>query len=53
VQKSDKIKGKWAELPGVLWVYKTTKRVPTGETSFSLAYEIETIISVDISMSTL
>jgi len=50
----DKIKGKWLEkLPGVLWAYRTTKRVPTGETPFSLAYRIESIISVDISMSTL
>ena len=32
-------KGKWAEkLSGVLWAYRTTKRVLTGETSFSLAY---------------
>ena len=32
-----KAKGKWVEqLSGVLWAYWTTKRIPTGETSFSL-----------------
>ena len=50
----DRAKGKWAEkLPGVLWAYKTIKRVPTGETPFSLAYGTEVIIPVDISMPTL
>ena len=38
------------KLPGVLWAYKTTKRVPTGETPFSLVYGTEAVISVDISM---
>jgi len=38
-------KGKWAEkLSGVLWAYRTTKRVPTSETSFSLAYRTKAII---------
>ena len=32
-------KGVWPdELPGVLWVYRTTMRTPTGETPFKLAY---------------
>ena len=38
--------------PEVLLAYKTTKRVPIGETSFSLAYGTEAIIPVDISMPT-
>jgi len=47
-------KGKWAEkLPGVLWAHKTTKRVPIGETPFSLAYGTKAITPVDISMPTL
>jgi len=46
-----KAKGKWVEqLLGVLWVYRTTKRIPTGETLFSLAYWTEAIIPVDICM---
>ena len=32
------------ELPGVLWVYKTTMRTPTGETPFKLVYGSEAII---------
>jgi len=48
------VKGKWAEkLPRVLWAYRTTKRIPTGETTFSLAYETEVVIPVDICMPTL
>ena len=44
----------WAEkLSGMLWAYRTTKRVPTGEMPFSLAYGMEVIIPVDISMPTL
>ena len=41
------------EILAVLWAYRTTKRVPTRETPFSLAYGTEAIIPVDISMSTL
>jgi len=41
------------KLPGVLWAYRTTKRVPTGEIPFSLVYGTEAIILVDISMPTL
>jgi len=41
------------ELLGVLWAYKTTKRVPTGEIPFSLAYGTEAIIPVNVSMPTL
>ena len=36
------------KLPGVLWAYQTTKRIPTDETLFSLEYGTEAIISVDI-----
>jgi len=50
----DIAKGKWAEkLPKVPWAYRTTKRVPTGKTSYSLANETEEIILIDISMLTL
>ena len=47
----NKAKGKWVEkLSGVLWAYRITKRDPTGETPFSLAYRMEAIILVDIGM---
>jgi len=50
----DKAKGKWVEkLPGVLWAYRTIKRVLIKETPFSLAYRTEAIILVDICMPTL
>lgn len=32
-------KGEWAEeLPGVLWVYRTSTKTPIGESPFTLAY---------------
>jgi len=37
----------------VFWAYSTTKRVPTGETLYSLAYGMIKIIPVDINMLTL
>jgi len=50
----DKAKGKGAKkLSGVLWAYRTTKRIPTGETLFLVAYGTEAIIPVNISMPTL
>ena len=50
----EKAKGKWVEkLPGVLWAYRTTKRVPTGEMSFSLAYGAEAVILAEVYMPTL
>ncbi|XP_075099396.1 uncharacterized protein LOC142176186 [Nicotiana tabacum] len=42
-------KGKWPEvLPGVLWAYKTTAKTSTGETPFSLVYDVEALIPVEI-----
>ena len=50
----DRAKGKWAKkLPGVFWAYRTTKRILTRETPFSLAYGTEAVIPIDISMLTL
>jgi hypothetical protein len=50
----DRAKGKWVEkLPGVLWAYRTTKRVPTGETPFSLAYGAEAVIPAEVYVPTL
>ncbi|KAM1212165.1 hypothetical protein FF1_003759 [Malus domestica] len=47
---SDK-KGKWPDdLPGCLWVYRTTKLRATSETHFSLAFGSETIIHPNVIM---
>ncbi|XP_075663350.1 uncharacterized protein LOC142632924 [Castanea sativa] len=48
----EEAKGVWsAELPGVLWAYKTTVRTPTGETPFKLAYGSEAVIPVEVHMA--
>ena len=45
----DEAKGAWLEeLPNVLWPYKTTARMPTGETPFRLIYGTEAVIPVEI-----
>ena len=47
-------KGKWVEeLLGVLWVYRTTTRKPTGELALALTYEMEAIIPTEIRMPTI
>ena len=38
------------ELPSVLWAYRTTKRTPTGETLFQLAYGSDAVIPIDIGL---
>ena len=43
-----KAKGLWVdELPSVFWAYWTTTRTFTGETPFSLAYDIEAFLPVE------
>ena len=47
----DQTTGSWAdELHSVLWSYRTTSLIPTGETPFKLVFKIEAIISVEISL---
>nr|XP_009600939.1 uncharacterized protein LOC104096289 [Nicotiana tomentosiformis] len=42
-------KDRWPEvLPGVLWAYRTTTKISTGETPFSLIYGTEALIPVEI-----
>ncbi|XP_070021999.1 uncharacterized protein LOC142177549 [Nicotiana tabacum] len=42
-------KGKWPEeLPGVLWVYRTTAKSSTRETPFSLMYGEKALIPVEV-----
>ena len=45
----DKAKRTWVEqLPTILWAYRTTSRVSTGETPFNLVYGVEAVIPVEI-----
>uniref|UniRef100_A0A2N9INB9 Uncharacterized protein n=1 Tax=Fagus sylvatica TaxID=28930 RepID=A0A2N9INB9_FAGSY len=47
-------KGMWVEeLPSILWAYRTTVRVPTGETPFKLTFGTEAVIPVEIGLTTL
>uniref|UniRef100_A0A2N9GRS6 Uncharacterized protein n=1 Tax=Fagus sylvatica TaxID=28930 RepID=A0A2N9GRS6_FAGSY len=47
-------KGLWVEeLPSILWAYRTTVRVPTGETPFKLTFGTEAVIPVEIGLTTL
>ena len=50
-KRLDGAKGRWAEeLPNVLWVYQTTPRRSTGETSFSLTYRAKAVILAEINL---
>ncbi|KAL5575798.1 hypothetical protein UlMin_017497 [Ulmus minor] len=52
-KKLEKSKGAWVdELPLVLWAYRTSFRATTGETPFSLAYGVEAVIPIEISLPT-
>nr|XP_033513861.1 uncharacterized protein LOC117278499 [Nicotiana tomentosiformis] len=51
---SREAKRKWPEeLPGVLLTYWTTAKSSTGETSFSLVYDVEALIPVEMGEPTL
>ena len=50
-KRLDGAKGRWAEkLPNVLWAYRTTSRRSIGETSFSLNYGAEAVVSDEINL---
>ncbi|KAL5546721.1 hypothetical protein UlMin_006408 [Ulmus minor] len=52
-KKLEKSKGAWVdELPLVLWAYRISFRAATGETLFSLAYGVEAVIPIEISLPT-
>ena len=52
-KKLEAKKGAWAEeLPFILWAYRTTVRNATGETLFSLAFGIETVVPVETEVPT-
>ena len=47
-KRLDDAKGKWMEeLSYVLWTYLTTSRRSTGETPFSMTYEVEAVITLE------
>ncbi|XP_009781110.2 uncharacterized protein [Nicotiana sylvestris] len=48
-KRLEESKGKWPEvLLGVLWAYRTTAKIGTGETPFSLVYGADALIPVEI-----
>ena len=53
-KRLDFAKGKWVEeLPRVLWAYRTTARKPTSISPFSLTYEMEAVIPIEIGLPTI
>ena len=47
-------KGAWPkELQNVLWAYRMTTRVPTGETPFRLTFDTEAVIPVEVGLTSL
>ena len=47
-------KGAWLEeLPNVLWAYRTTTRVPIGDTPFSLTFGTEAVIPVEVGLTSI
>ena len=52
--KLDDMKGAWLEeLPNVLWAYRTTTRIPTGETPFRLTYGTKAVIPVEVEVASI
>uniref|UniRef100_A0A2N9H4C4 Uncharacterized protein n=1 Tax=Fagus sylvatica TaxID=28930 RepID=A0A2N9H4C4_FAGSY len=46
-------KGLWPEeLPSILWAYRTTVRIPTGETPFRMTFGSEAVVPVEIGLTT-
>ena len=52
--KLDDAKGAWLEeLPNVLWAYRTIARTPIGEIPFRLTYDTETVIPVEVGITSI
>ena len=48
------VKGSWVDdLYNILWVYRMTPYIPTGESSFQLASGMKAMIPLDISLPSL
>ena len=41
------------ELPNVLWAYRTTTKVPIGETPFKLTFSTKAVIPVEVGLTSL
>ena len=53
-KRLDDAKGKWMkELPLVLWTYRTTPHITTGETPFAMTYGAKVVIPVETIFPTL
>ena len=53
-KRLERAKGNWAkELLNILWAYRTTPRRSTGETPFSMTYEVKVVIPIEISLSSI
>ena len=49
----ERAKGLWPEeLLSILWAYRTTVRIPTGETPFRMTYGSEAVVPVEIGLTT-
>ena len=47
-KKLQQKKGLWvAELPNVLWAYRTTRQTATGETPYSLVFRTEAVLPIE------
>ncbi|GFY88776.1 hypothetical protein Acr_06g0007160 [Actinidia rufa] len=54
MQKDAQAKGRWVdELANVLWAYQTTPRKATNKTPYSLAFEFEAIIPLEVDLPTI
>ncbi|XP_074300318.1 uncharacterized protein LOC141631560 [Silene latifolia] len=52
-KRLEELGGKWAdELPLVIWSYRTTPKVATGQTPFSLVYGVEAVIPSEVLVPT-
>ena len=52
-KRLDDAKGRWVEeLAHVLWTYRNTPRRSTGETPFSMTYEAEAVIPLEVNFPT-
>ncbi|XP_070057549.1 uncharacterized protein [Nicotiana tomentosiformis] len=48
-KKLEDAKGQWPKiLPEVLWAYRTTPKTSTGETPYSLVYETDAVIPIEV-----
>lgn len=53
-KRLEEAKGNWVKkLLNVLWAYQTTPRRSTGETPFSMTYEAETVILIEVGLSSI